>query len=76
MPRLRPSLVLLAASLPAWGDVAFTNLGPGDTYGALNFAIPSGQAIAVDFVPTVSGNLTTIRLPLPRVIDQDPVPPC
>lgn len=57
--------IILALCAPVWSAVIYTNLGPADAYDTVNFyAIHDAAYIAKLFVPTATGNLTSIRLPL------------
>jgi hypothetical protein len=57
-------LLIVALNLPAWSAVIFTNLGPGDSYSNLSYSVYSGQFVATEFMPSETGLLEHIRLPL------------
>ncbi len=69
--RLTTIGLILALSAPVWSDVIYTNLGPGDTYdtGSVYYVDKYGY-VATSFVPSTTGNLTSISLPLDETVSE------
>lgn len=56
--------LILALAAPIWSNVIYTNLGPSDAFLSSQHEVSSKRFVAKRFVPTASGILSSIRLPV------------